>query len=238
MTLISKLVIIGIGAGFTACSFHLQDISSTNVPTAINKELETDPKMDSLIAPYSRTLAKSMDVVIGQNVRDMVVERPNSNLGNWSCDVLAAFGKDSLGLKNEPVVAVFNTGGLRASISVGPIKVGDVYKLMPFDNQVIAVKLPLTFFDQFLLYEKDRGGDPISGFSIQNGTVLLSEEMKQKGYVWVLTSDFLANGGDNMTFFKEPLEIVKSNKLIRDLFIESIQKSRTLDIQKEERIRL
>ncbi len=235
---LSKLLFIGLGAGFTACSFHLQTIDSDNPPIPIEGTLNGDEKMDSLVAPFRRELSKSMNVIIGESKTDMIVERPNSTLGNWACDALIQYAKDSLALNNEPVVSIFNTGGLRASISIGSIKVGDVYKLMPFDNQLVVLKLPLSFFNAFVAYEKERGGDPIGGFYITNGTVDLTDRMKEKEYVWVVTSDFLANGGDNMSFFKEPLQIVKTNKLIRDVFIESIQKSRTLDIQKEERIRL
>jgi hypothetical protein len=37
-------------------------------------------------------------------------------------------------------------------------------------------------------------------------------------YIWVLTSDFLANGGDQMSFFKD-LEKQETGILLRDIFI-------------------
>jgi hypothetical protein len=39
-------------------------------------------------------------------------------------------------------------------------------------------------------------------------------------YFWVITSDYLANGGDKMTFFSKSRTVNRTGKLLRDVLIE------------------
>lgn len=230
------ILISVLGAGLTACS-SLVVQSVTSVPNSpVEGSIATDPEMDSLTAPYSRILAKEMNEIVGECKIEMMVERPNSNLGGWTCDLFVQFGKDSLGLADEPVIGLYNAGGLRAAITVGPITKGAVFQVMPFDNVVTAVKLPLEVLPEMLAYLKTKNGEPISGFSVVKGELVLSDLAKERGYVWVVTSDFLVNGGDGMLFLAKYSEKRETSVLIRDLLMSSIRKTRTLEIQKEERI--
>ncbi len=225
-----------IGAGLTACSSLVVQSVITAPNGPVEGTIAADVEMDSLIAPYSRVLAKEMNEVVGECKIELMVDRPNSNLGGWMCDLFVQFGKDSMNLANEPVIGLYNAGGLRAAITVGPITKGTVFQVMPFDNVVTAVKLPLDVLPEMLTYLKSKNGEPISGFSIVKGELVLSQLAKERGYVWVVTSDFLVNGGDGMYFLAKYSEKRESSVLIRDLLMSSIRKTRILEIQKEERI--
>lgn len=225
-----------IGAGLMACSsVSITDIhTTTNAP--VSGTMSKDVEMDSLIAPYTRVVTEKMGKVIGNCTLEMSAQRPNSNLGNWACDELLHYGIDSLDLKNEPVISFYNVGGLRAAITVGPITNGTIFQVMPFDNVVVAVKLPVDVLPEMLDYLKKKNGEPIAGFKVVKGELQLPESVKAKGYVWVVTSDFLMNGGDNMLFLGKYTEKKESNKLIRNVLLEAIQKTPNLGIQTEERI--
>ena len=219
-----------------ACSSVSPHLVAVETNAAVVGTTLPNARMDSIIAPYSVQVKAKMGKVIGDCKLEMLAQRPNSNLGNWTCDLLLQFGKDSMGLENEPVMSLYNVGGLRAAITVGPITYGTMFQVMPFDNVVSAVKLPIEVLSEMLTYLKAKNGEPIGGIEIVNGELQLPENAKSKGYVWVVTSDFLVNGGDNMLFLGKYQERKDSNKLIRNVLIDGVQKTRTLEIQSKDRI--
>ncbi|MNJ85621.1 Trifunctional nucleotide phosphoesterase protein YfkN precursor [compost metagenome] len=223
-----------IGAGVTACSYHLQIKGSKQ---DINGSSKSSVEMDSLIAPYRREMMKEFGQVIGETTNDLVTGRPNSTLGFWICDQLIAKAKDSSLFKQEPLVAFINNGGLRADIPKGPITIGDIYKVMPFDNRVVYLKLSLDKISEIEAYLKEKGGEPIGGFSLIKGKLEFPDSLaKQKKYFWVITSDFLANGGDNMFFFNNPLDRLDTNVLFRDFIINAVKKEKKIAYSPQERI--
>jgi 2',3'-cyclic-nucleotide 2'-phosphodiesterase (5'-nucleotidase family) len=223
-----------IGAGLTACSYHLQVTGSKqNVDDSSKSSVE----MDSLIAPYRREMMKEFGQVIGETETDLVTGRPNSTLGFWLCDKLIRHAKDSSFFRNEPVVAFINIGGLRADLPKGKITVGDIYKVMPFDNRMVFLKLSLDKIPEMEAYLKEKGGEPIGGFKLEKGKLVFPDNLaKEKNYFWVVTSDFLANGGDNMFFFNKPLQRFDTNILFRDFIIEAVKKEQKITFYPEERI--
>lgn len=231
-----KILLFIIGAGLTACSSLLVP-SATDHSSTIDGSLSGDIQVDSLIAPYARELAKEMNLQIGVALADLSVKRPNSNLGEWVCDALVSYASDSLGLKQEKPVAILNTGGLRASLSKGAITVGDIFKLMPFDNQLVALKISTSKITELETFFKQTGGEPISGFKIVKGKANFDTSVETNGYFWVITTDFLANGGDKMTFLLEPLEKRLTKVLLRDVLIQTVKKQQTIGAEiQEERI--
>ena len=230
--------ILLIGAGLSACSsYSYKAFNAQRID--VKTPVEKDPEVDSLVAPYRRALALEMNRVIGEATEDMQVARPNSNLGQWVTDVVLQFGKDSL-LVNQaeklPVIAILNTGGIRASLSKGSLTVGDIYKLMPFDNQLIALKLPVDQINEIEAYLQKTGGEPIAGFTVVNGKIVI-DNLAESRYLWVITTDFLANGGDKMLFFQAATEKKLSPVLLRDLLLREVERTGTIEEQLEERIR-
>ena len=217
-----------------ACSSSLHQVTPV-VSTSINSDLGSDVTMDSLIAPYSRALSAEMNVILGKSGSDLTVGRPSSSLGNWTTDALLQFAKDSLQLKDLPVIVLINTGGLRASLSKGDITVGDIYKLMPFDNTLVILKCKRTILDEVQTYLFKTGGEPISGMVINRG-VLSLVPMNESEEIYIVTSDFLANGGDKMDFLKQATETRLTGILMRDIFMNAVKKQQILVGSSEERI--
>lgn len=217
-----------------ACSSSLHQVTPV-VSTSINSDLGSDVTMDSLIAPYSRALSAEMNVILGKSGSDLTVGRPSSSLGNWTTDALLQFAKDSLQLKDLPVIVLINTGGLRASLSKGDITVGDIYKLMPFDNTLVILKCKRNILDEVQAYLFKTGGEPISGMIINRG-VLSLVPMNESEEIYIVTSDFLANGGDKMDFLKQATETRLTGILMRDIFMNAVKKQQILVASSEERI--
>jgi 2',3'-cyclic-nucleotide 2'-phosphodiesterase (5'-nucleotidase family) len=231
----TRILILIIGAGLTACSSYTYTSYNAN-RVAVDGAVVSDAALDSLVSPYRRALSLEMNRVIGKSLQDMSVARPNSVLGQWTADVLLRYGRDSIlkGQAEFPVIALLNTGGLRASLPKGNLTVGDVFKLMPFDNLLVALKLPAGRLPEIEQYIAQTGGEPIAGFRIVNGKI--QTDNATSDYFWVITSDFLANGGDRMLFFREPEERILTGVLLRDLLMREIEQKKVIEVVLEERI--
>lgn len=227
-----------IGAGLLACSSYEKTfVAAQQLP--ISNKL-SDPVIDSLVAPYRRSLVLEMNRVIGRAAEAMFPGRPNSLMGQWVADVLLQYGKDSLVPSSGqfPVIALLNTGGLRASFAGGAITVGDIYKLMPFDNTVVALKLPVEKLNAIRDFILTSGGEPIAGFKVIKGELKLDAQLPDPQFFWVITTDFLANGGDKMYFFQAAMDKQTTTLLLRDLLMREVAAKEVINVSLEERTQL
>jgi 2',3'-cyclic-nucleotide 2'-phosphodiesterase (5'-nucleotidase family) len=160
-----------------------------------------------------------MNVVIAEATSDFIVERPGSNLGNWVADAIFSNQTRTVRL-SDPVFVMFNTGGLRASLNKGPVTIGDVFKLMPFDNELVWVKLPMNVLPEIQAYLIKSGGEPIANAHVEKGVLKLNGGKEGATHFWVITSDYLKNGGDKMAFFSKAEDTMFTGKVIRNCLID------------------
>jgi len=230
----NKIYIIILGASLWACSSHLV-LHQVPSNVAISKEISGDSILQSFIKPYSDSLAKSMNQIIAYSDQNFIIERPCSNLMNWSADALLAHETRNVKL-SQPVFCLLNTGGLRSGLNKGAITVGDMFKLMPFDNLVAWVQLPVTALPQIAYYLEQSGGEPIANASLENGKLNINGLNDTHEFVWLITSDYLATGGDKMQFFKLANSIQIKSSTLRSVFIEEAQIQGNLISNSEKRI--
>lgn len=221
--------IIVIGAGFIACSCSFKSTVAYQYTTVAN--VNDNKGIDSLIIPYRQELKQKMQQKITFAEIDFINERPGGNLGNLVADMLLQKAKEDL--KAENCIALLNFGGLRSTINKGDVFLEDIYKLMPFDNELIYVRVKREVLDEMYAYLKNSKGEPISGFRIENGQLLPSFTAEE---YWIATSDFLLNGGDKMYFLKNNREVIQTGIPIRELLIKAFQAYDTLPDPNESRI--
>lgn len=216
--MIKLLSIFFIGAGLLACS-SVNTLSVNSKTEKLTDAYQVNGHIDSLIQPYKDSLSVEMNVVIAEATSDFIVERPGSNLGNWVADAIFVNQTRTVRL-SDPVFVLLNTGGLRASLNKGPITIGDIFKLMPFDNELVWVKLPMSVLPEIQAYLNKSGGEPIANAQIDKGILKLNGGKESATHFWVITSDYLKNGGDKMTFFSKAEDVMLTGKVIRDCLID------------------
>jgi 2',3'-cyclic-nucleotide 2'-phosphodiesterase (5'-nucleotidase family) len=150
---------------------------------------------------------------------DFIVQRPASNLMNWVANTLFINQTKTVRL-SQPVVCLLNTGGIRSSIGKGNVTLGDIYKVMPFDNTVVWVELPISVLPEIEAYLNKSGGEPMANLTLIEGKLSITSSPENATHFWVITSDYLLNGGDKMTFFTKRTNVNETGKLLRDALIE------------------
>ncbi|CAM2934184.1 bifunctional NAD pyrophosphatase/5'-nucleotidase [Chryseobacterium flavum] len=233
----NKFLLLGIAlVSLTACK-TASPLQIANVQTrkniSINNELKNDEEFVKVIEPYKLKLDKEMNQKISHTSVDLTKQGDNSNLGNLLADYTFEGGNEwaKTNLKKNVDAALINIGGIRTTIAKGDIMLKNVFEVMPFENEVVIVKMKgADLQDLFEYYAKTQVNNPVSHLYIEtnNGQVIKSlingKTVDPAKDYYIATSDYLALGGDNMKFFAKGETIATGIKM-RDLFIDYFKKS-------------
>lgn len=194
-----------------------------SVTTEVNSSaapIDTLNALSHLIEPYRDTMNDRMGKVIATAETDFTVKRnPSGNLNNWVTDAILSNQIRNKRL-SEPVICLLNNGGLRSAIPKGTVTIGDIYKVMPFDNEIVWVRLPVEVLRDIHSYILDKGGEPIANAIVTGESIVPNGLLERHSHFLVITSDYLVNGGDNMRFFSKAVEKTSVGILLRDVLIE------------------
>jgi 2',3'-cyclic-nucleotide 2'-phosphodiesterase (5'-nucleotidase family) len=222
-----------VGLLLVACSptYTLQSYNDE----VIGIQAGVDSTILAIITPYQVKIEDQMNEVLTYTKNDLEKGKPQSTIGNFVTDLCLNYA--------DAHICVMNNGGLRTTISKGEITRGKLYELMPFENELVVLELNKEDYIGLLNYIGSRGGEPFSGI-----TIAINKDGKILSYSWpvnfekgekvrVLTSDYLANGGDEMSFFHEK-EQQKVGLKLRDAIIDYCSKTDTIDVQLDNRIKI
>lgn len=230
----------------------LDACSSTNYTAEnlnINSARTADSSLYKMIRPYQDSMLSKMDRRIGAAEKDVVKALPEGALGNLIADLTLVKAMDFsfIDLPENRTFCLLNHGGLRAPLSEGAITVGDVYEVMPFDNQIVVVELTSKKVEELLKYIAEYGGQPAAGIEIEAtkneqwriNAAISGQKVPDGGNYYVVTSDYLAQGGDHMNFFLNPVNKTKSGVLLRDAIMDYIRsQSRPISAKIDGRIKI
>jgi 2',3'-cyclic-nucleotide 2'-phosphodiesterase (5'-nucleotidase family) len=213
---------------------------ATGAQYTIDSTLAPAPAVDALIAPYRVQLEAQMGEVLAVSPVEMAVEKPEGLLGALVAGIMLERARRESDLPVE--AALTNTGGLRMPIAAGPVTLGTVYEVMPFDNEIVLLRLSAeqmrTLADQIA----ERGGEPVDGmsFTIRGRAAadlrVGGQPLAERDY-WIATNDYLAGGGGGMPVLWEAAEEVRTGVLLRDAIADALRARETLAVPALDHIR-
>ncbi len=236
----------GIFSVLMAChsSMNLVDVK-TQENIVIGEAIEDKKEFVKLIAPYKEKLDDRMNQKISHTMVELNRMGDNSNLGALLSDYLLE-GANDWAVKNkmpEVDAAILNIGGIRNNISEGDILVRNIFEVMPFENEMVIVKMKGEDIQGiFDYYEKYQKNNPVAQLNIivKDGKLiegLINGERPQIGKTYyIATSDYLAMGGDSMYFFEKG-ETIKTDVILRNLFLEYFRKNPEVKVKNDIRLK-
>ena len=192
-----------------------------------------DSQLITMYMPYKLELEKDMNRIISVAAEEMVKDKPESNLTNFLADLLLEEGKRiSAGLNQnfEPDISFYNYGGIRTFLSEGEITVGKIFELMPFENELVFLKLSGKQVQEFLNHVAEKGGDSVGGvrFTIADNRAekveVGGEPLRAEKDYWLATNDYVAAGGDGLEVFTQSSDFFSTEQKIRDVIIAHLEK--------------
>lgn len=194
----------------------------------------SDSLVEHLLRPYRDSIEHDMSKVICVSETAIVKGKPESKLSNMVADILLNYCIEYCTANNanyRPDAAYVNYGGLRGSLPQGKITVGNIFELMPFENEVVLLKVSGKTIQEMAEKIAARGGEGVAGIKlgIRNdkvATLLVGgKQVDPNAFYWLVTNDYIANGGDQMTMFANPADQKNTKAKIRDVIIKSLSET-------------
>lgn len=198
--------------------------------------MEVDKRYDSLapadlvniMKPFKESLDKVVNRPIGTSAQYMESKAPESLLSNFLADQLllkaAEFSPEGVDL------SIINLGGIRAPLPAGPLTVGDIYRIMPFENEMVVLELKAADLLTILTKIAVDGGEGLAGvrMEVENGKIsslmIAGKPFDEARTYQIATMDYLADGNSGMAAFKNAVKRIDTHVKMRDAYISQIEK--------------
>jgi 2',3'-cyclic-nucleotide 2'-phosphodiesterase (5'-nucleotidase family) len=206
-------------------SLDLSTVNSQNIQ--IDSTLASDDNLEAFIAPYRTELNKTMDVVIGNSAVDLTRGKPEAPLNNFVADLMLKRANAEF---DKPVeISLTNLGGLRVDIPRGPVTVGKIYEVMPFENELVVLEMNGNQVLSLAKEIAEEGGEPIAGMRIEYQNDRLKKLSVHGKYVendslyYFVTTDYLSSPGRNQ--FKILSEVPRTflGVTLRDAILDEVK---------------
>jgi len=196
--------------------------------SVVAEPIPASPKMETLVAPFRARMGAEIQQVIGETTGILSKSLPEGTLGNFATDAMLWAANQRV---SRPVeMALTNNGGLRVPLGPGPITVGQMYELMPFENRLSILVLSGSQVQELCDELAERRGEPIAGFSfrieVEGGGRVAGDvrvggaPLEAESEYRLVTNDYMADGGESLLPLQSPVAREDLPILLRDAFIE------------------
>jgi 5'-nucleotidase len=225
---------------------HLMKIEGKLLP--ITEEISSNEAIENFIKPYKTKVEGEMNKVLSYTPTNLLRTdgELESSLGNLMADLCYERANAVFKSRTNQNIdfAMFNYGGIRAGISKGEITTQNAFNLMPFENSLVVVELTANKVNELVTYLiAENRAHPLSkqlnlvitpsGYDLKINNKPLDNS---KNY-FVLTSDYLQSGGDNMNFFINPVNIYKLDYKVRNAIIDYFSEKDTIKVELDGRFK-
>lgn len=194
----------------------------------IDNTIPADSSIIAIYAPFKVKLENEMNRKIGysDNFLSKIKSQPEFLVGNFFADAMLEIGKS---VDPATQIALATKDGIRTELKQGPITVGSMFELMPFENTITVLELKGTDVLELCQFIAKSGGQPIAGFTMQikegmPTNIIIGEEPLDlaKNYKLV-TYDYLANGGDYIKGITNPVNRINTDYTVREQLIKYVE---------------
>ena len=205
-----------------------------------------DPDIAAEVQRIAASANQEMDQEVGTSARELsswreVIRREEAPFGNFLADEARKITLAD--------VALFNAGGFRSSIPAGRVTLKAIHQAFPFRNELVVgdltgARLLAALQHSAALNPADNHGGflqvsglryVIAGDQLESATVGDAPIDPTRRYR-VVTSDFLAAGGDGYAMLMAMENQVMTGRLISDMVIEAFRGSEPVDPRTDGRI--
>lgn len=235
---------------FLSCSSRrfILETNSQNI-SVVAKTGSVDSMVQTVLKPYRDSIEHDMSRFVTSAKTSMVRGKPESKLTNLMADLILNYAEEYCKMNNtgfKPDAAYVNYGGIRASLPEGEITVGHIFELMPFENEIVLVKITGESIRLMADRIAARGGEGVAGMTIgirdnKAGTITIGgKPVENEVSYWLATNDYVASGGDQMSMLATSKEVIYTHSKIRDVTIDLLEKrykkDGQLDVKEDGRI--
>lgn len=207
-----------------------------NIP--VTESIPLNVEVESVLDTYRQRFSEQASRVVGQTRVRLNGERPavrtqETNFGNLMADLLR--------IKLRTDVALVNGGQIRRSLDTGPVTLGDVVSVLPFDSSLVTLKLPGEALLQVLEHSVSQWPNHSGRFLQVSGirvtydmtapvgsrvrNVIIGDRPLDPDKVYTVATDaFIADGGDGFSMMGQARDRTDHQTPIRDVLFRALEK--------------
>ena len=225
-------------------------VERTRILIDSSYDASPDRAATAFMAPYKAHVDSLMNPIVGYAASNMSSYQPESPLTNLLSDILVWGGQ---AFNEHPDFAVYNVGGIRASLSKGAVTIGDVLDMAPFENKICFLTLSGSKVLELFRQITAQGGQGVSHSvrlvmdkdgNLLSATINGEPVDKARDYR-IATLDYVAQGNDKMDAFKAKANVVSPQSeenniryIIMNYFRYFMKQGKTVDSKVEGRIKV
>lgn len=214
----------------------------------ITEKQASNSEIEAFIKPYREHIDQDLSEVLAYCPETLEKSKGEwqTNIGSFLADVTLEKSNKIFLLREKKSIDIclLNHGGIRSIIPKGDVTARTAYEIMPFENSAIVIGLKGTQIAEIANYiVAEKKPHPLAGMTFtidKNNTVknimVQGKPLENDKIYYVVTSDYLSNGGDNMNFFKKGVQTFDLDYKLRNILIDYFKEVDTLRINKDIRI--
>ena len=247
---LSKLFVIFLTL-FFVFSCRKQNYNVTKIEgkrIIITEKQNQVPKIENYIKPYREHINKDLDSVLAYcpETLDKSMGKWQTTIGNLMADVSLVRGNLVFQSREKKSIDIclLNSGGIRSILPKGNVTARNAFEIMPFENSMVVIALKgEQIFELVDFFITDKKAHPLAGltFTIDKNNrpkniLVQGKPIEKETIYYVGTNDYLADGGDNMTFFKKSIQKYDLEYKLRNILIDYFKQVDTIPVLRDNRI--
>ncbi|MFZ0596404.1 MAG: 5'-nucleotidase, partial [Flavobacterium sp.] len=214
----------------------------------INEKGAETPSIENFIKPYRDHINKDLDSVLAYcpETLDKSTGKWQTSIGSLLADVCVERGNIVFKAREKKTIdlCLLNHGGIRAILPKGNVTTRTAFEIMPFENNLVVIGLKGEQILEITAYIiKVQKAQPLSGMTFTiakdntaKNILIQGKPLDLNKVYYVATNDYLANGGDSMSFFAKGVEKFDLNYKLRNVLIDYFKQVDTIPVAKNIRI--
>ncbi len=224
---------------------YVTKIEGKKIPIT-DKSSQSVP-IESYIKPFRDNIEKDLSAVLAY--APVTLDKSGewqSTFGNLFADVAKEKGNLVFHKRENKSIdfVLLNNGGIRSILPKGNVTTRTAYEIMPFENSLVVVALKGEQVQEMVDYFiNERKPHPISGITFTitpdkkaKNILINNQPLSKEVMYFVATNDYLANGGDNMAFFKKGVARYDLDYKLRNVLIDYFKEVDTIPVVNDIRI--
>ena len=226
-------------------NLHVTRVEGKLIPIASdNKEAS---EISKFIQPYKDHIDKDLSTVLA--IAPETIDKNGSwqtPMGNLFSTVVFEKGNPIFNKReNKSIdIVLLNHGGIRTIIPKGNVTARTAFEIMPFENSLVVIELKGEQIEELLNYLlTEKKPHPLYGMNFTIGKnndakdiLIQGKSFDKNTSYFVGTNDYLANGGDNMIFFKKGINKYDLDYKLRNILIDYFTDVETVPLMTDQRI--
>lgn len=217
-------------------------------PVQIDSTWDTGKDMtaNKIISKYEPMVTPLMEIV-GYSAAEYSKERPESELSDFTADILRESAADAVGYNID--LAMMNFGRIRTSLPKGAVRVYDIMSIFPFNNYIVVLDVKGSdlkeIFNSMVQHRRYEVYSNVKMITENNKIVKLEvggAPIKDNKIYKLATLDFIYQGGDSFGLKGMTGNPVSTDILVRDAVARYISKmterGETIKLKDENRVQI